>query len=321
MKRFFRRMFYYPILAICSRRFYVSVISRFRGVSAKYFLEAVLLSSLIITCYFTVTIFSYVESDLRTLLKDFPSFTVNKNWEFEFLEAQPGQTVFKEDQNHRKYVSIQTPEGTPVLLFNPDGAQAESQDLPRSLTAGNTASGMVFHVTFGKNRVSLFNGVNTTDISYRELGIMPGEVIDSPRMYLRLQFMAYTIAPVVIFISMYIVVALWLAANIAVTAALGYGIFYLMGVRTTFITVIRVNVYANTIILTLFTASMFMLDQPGLYATLHSSYFGILPLIYNFFAASDYRRNSLGSSSSQNQKLDSSGDDSDHPSGGGSFRP
>ena len=324
MKRFFRRMFYYPVLAVCSRRFYVSVISRFRGVSAKYFFEVILLATLVITVYMTSVAVNYVNNDLEKLLAGFPSFTVNKDGEFEFLGEQSPGVFFRESRDNRKYVSIRTPGGAPVLLFNPEHAMVDSEDLPREISSMK-APELVFHVTFGKDRISVFNGISSSDITYRELGLYPGTEINAETVAANLKVLSCTLVPVLIFITMFISILFKMVFSIAITAVFGYGIFYFMGVRTTMITVIRVNVYANTIILVLFSVSMLMIDRPEVFMALNGAYMGMLPMIYNFFAATDFRKNSLGSTDQPSQGRDpSSGDgsrDSDDRFGGGFFRP
>ncbi|WP_084761533.1 DUF1189 family protein [Succinimonas amylolytica] len=324
MKRFFRRMFYYPVLAVCSRRFYVSVISRFRGVSAKYFFEVILLASLVITVYMTSVTVNYVNTDLNKLLAGFPGFVINKDGEFEFLEQQSPAVIFRESQDNRKYVSIRTPGGAPVLLFNPEHAMVDSEDLPREISSMK-APELVFHITFEKNQVSVFNGISSSAITYRELGMLPGTEVNAATVSANLRVLSSTLMPVLIFITMFISIVFKMVFSIAITSVFGYGIFYFMGVRTTMITVIRVNVYANTIILLLFSVSMFMIDSPEVFVALNGAYMGMLPMIYNFFAAVDFRKNSLGSSSSSSDSRDSSSgegsDDSGNRSGGGFFRP
>ncbi len=303
MPRFFRRMFYYPLLALFSRQFYVSVVCRFTGASIKYLLELCLLASIVSSIAVYITVKNYINNDLVRIVEQIPSFRINSEGEFVFLEQEANSKIqFKTDKEGRKYVSVTSPAGRPMILFNPDGASLELQDIPSN--DPKNRGEVFFHVSFNKSSITINNGLYSQTNSYKEMGFTSDMPITGQGIVDSIKNIVPSVMPPILFISLFIVILLKQCFAILITFVFSFGIFIINRVRMNSLALFRINVYANTAPLVIFVVSLFFIDNPALFSALNNVLVSFIPLIYVYFAAKDLRNFAIEAVSETNDGED-----------------
>ena len=74
-----RRLLFFTFYSLVSRRFYISVLCRLRGIGIMYFCWLCLVSSVVLSTYFYPKIIDYCENDLKSVLNQIPTLVFKDN--------------------------------------------------------------------------------------------------------------------------------------------------------------------------------------------------------------------------------------------------
>ncbi|MEE1286058.1 MAG: DUF1189 family protein [Ruminobacter sp.] len=133
-----RRLLFFTFYSLVSRRFYISVLCRLRGIGIMYFCWLCLVSSVVLSTYFYPKIIDYCENDLKSVLNQIPTlvFKDNKvqfqdNLSISTTEAKGfnQNTTIRFDKNNKMYSVVVNSNRNLVIIVNPNNAIIDDDTL------------------------------------------------------------------------------------------------------------------------------------------------------------------------------------------------
>lgn len=280
----FKRLVLLPIYSLFSRRFYISsVLFKYRGLGVIHYLWVCFLASVAISISLYVKLIDYQEHDLKTMMDNVPSFLINDQWEMEFApdSEQSGNVHFLIDSKNNKYVIITDKANKPMIVFNPENADiSDDYEAPSGLQTPKTLSEMVFTITFFKDRFSVYNGLQNQYFTYKEFMFQRNKVFNSVDLYNSISLTFRMFGLVAIFLMTLLTVLIRQVFYIGFTSVLSFVLQAFLRLRISAQALIRLNVFANTTPLVIFTISMVFVENDVWFAALNNTLISLIPLVY-----------------------------------------
>lgn len=285
----FKRFLLFPVLALFSRRFYLSVLFKFRGIGLSYLIGLSVLCSIVLTIFLYIQLLSFQENELKNYLSQMPSLIVNSADQFEFAPNQPSEVKFYQDEEMVKYAYIATPKGTPLILFNPLQAKVPGKLMP--LPEDRTQTLGIYMAVF-TDHITVYNGPLKQVYYVKDLNLQQNRLITSQMVSEGIGSFIKVMGPALLFVCLFVFGLIRQVVNVCVTTLFVFILSIIMKIRMPMPVLIRLTVFANTAPTILgMLAIFFFTINPSIFNALNSSVIGFIPLIYAFFALKDARDN------------------------------
>lgn len=300
-----RRLLFFTFFSLVSRRFYISVLCRLRGIGIMYFCWLCIVSSVVLSTYFYPKIVDYCEIDLKNVLSQMPNFVFKDN-KVQFQENLTPTTYtdtnnsnqnssIRFDKNNKMY-SVVTNEGKNlVIIVNPNDAIIDDDTLymVSNLRKPENAIRFPFVVTIYDNRFTVLTGTQDVPFYFRDFRIKDGEVVSGLNIANVCTSVVKNAGWLFIFLSVLMALVVKNMLCISILTLFVIFISKLYGLKNDLVSFIRLSVFANTTPMLIGVFSWFVFYNPELFYTLNGTMITFISLIYIILCFRDFKSNQI----------------------------
>lgn len=299
-----RRLLFFTFYSLVSRRFYISVLCRLRGIGIMYFCWLCLVSSVVLSTYFYPKIIDYCENDLKSVLNQIPTLVFkDNNVQFQdnlsisTTEAKGfnQNSTIRFDKNNKMYSVVVNSNRNLVIIVNPNNAIIDDDTLymVSNLRKPENAIKFPFVVTIYNNRFTVLTGTQDVPFNFRDFRIKDGEVVTGLDIANACTLVVKNAGWLFIFLSVFMVLVMKNMFCIFILTLFSLAISKFYGLKNDLVSFIRLSVFANTTPMLIGVFSWFVYDKPELFYTLNGTMITFISLIYIILCFRDFKSNQI----------------------------
>lgn len=283
-------IFLQPFYAIFSRQFYGRVMTQIRGFGILYTFCLCCLGATVSGTALYVRALNFTDTELPVLMNQLPPFTIDQDGKMSFAEKEGcgGKAVCTVDQQGRRSAEIKLHDGTSVLLFSPENAENKNPIVPNGIE--DSLNQITFHISMYHDNVQFYNGVNTTSMTYHELGLVPGKYTPA-NMQDMVSFYIKVMGLTLLVFFMLMILLIKQTINIGITLLFTIIYFMIKKATITFSPLaFRLAAYANTAVLVIFVIIISFFPSAETLSAVNNPIILLIPFVYIIFAERDMRK-------------------------------
>lgn len=294
MLKFLKKLFLFPILAVFSRKFYISVICYFRGFGQGHFLRSCGLAAVVAAaaCFWQLADF-YAGTVLPGARRAPDLYYRDGRIEAARPEADAAKWAAGGDGEEGPAYVFRYEDGSVMLSVRPATKHVPENVFP-SFEFREDAEIRPVLSLYRSNFCYGFSGYGEAVCINYDL-FMPaaeeGYPTTAEEIVRTLNRRMITTYAVIATLTLWLLIMIHQAVYILFTTLISLLLQIIVKIGLPKDALIRLNVYANTFTLALFAASMCFIGEPQVRYALTSEFTLLIPLFYIWMALSDFRNN------------------------------